>query len=220
VVIRGARGIGDLAWRSMARVRLTILLAALLLAAGAAGLAAFRPGEEARPAVEGTPAFEGAVSPQGIPPSELGGLHDQDGRPASLDDVRGRVTVVSFLYTTCEDTCPLTAQQIRIALDDLEREVPALAISVDPRNDTAPRAERFLRRQGLEGRMRFLLGDRRALARQWRAYGVQPQGEDFEHSARVVLLDRTGTQRVAYPVAQLDPDALAHDIRVLQAEEA
>jgi protein SCO1/2 len=198
----------------MARVRLTILVAALLLAAGAAGVAAFRPGEE----VAST--FEGAVSPQGIPPSELGGLRDQEGRRVSLHDVRGRVTIVSFLYTTCEDTCPLTAQQIRLALDDLDREVPALAISVDPGTDTARRAERFLRRQGLDGRMRFLLGDRPALARQWRAYGIQPQGEDFEHSARVVLLDRTGAQRVVHPVAQLDPDALAHDIRALQAEEA
>ncbi|MBA2637180.1 MAG: SCO family protein [Solirubrobacterales bacterium] len=199
----------------MARVRLTIVVAALLLVTAAAGVAAFRAGEEIV-----APAFEGATSPAGVPPSDLRGLRDQEGRAVSLADVRGRVTIVSFLYTSCTDTCPLTAQQIRIALDALGQDVPALAISVDPAGDTSRRAARFLRRQGLEGRMRFLLGDRPALARQWRAYGVQPQGEDFEHSARVVLLDRRGTQRVVHPVDRLDPDALAHDIRALQAEKA
>ena len=195
----------------MARARLALAVAGLLLLALVAGLVASRP--DAR-----VTAFEGALRPPGLPAPELGGLHDQDGRALSLRELRGRPVVVTFLYTTCEDTCPLTAQQIRGALDDLGRDVPALAVSVDPAVDTPARARRFLREQGLEGRMRFLLGGRAALARQWRAYGSRPQGEGFEHSAHVVLLDGQGLQRVGFPASRLTPEALAHDLRALSAD--
>ena len=67
-------------------------------------------------------------------------------------------------------------------------------------------------------RMRFLLGSRRQLAPIWDAYGIRPQGAAFDHSAYVLLLDRHGRQRVGFPVAQLVPEDLAHDIRRLQAE--
>jgi protein SCO1 len=137
----------------------------------------------------------------------------------SLRDYRGEVVVLTFLYTTCRDTCPLTATQIRGALDDLGRDVPALAVSVDPVNDTPERARRFLFKRGLaRDRMRFLLGSRAQLQPIWKAYGIRPQGEAFDHSAYVLLIDRRGRQRIGFPVQQLTPEALAHDIRRLQAE--
>ena len=137
----------------------------------------------------------------------------------SLRQFRGRVVVLTFMYTTCRDTCPLTATQIRGALDDLDHDVPALAVSVDPVNDTPARAKKFLFQRGLgHDRMRFLLGTRPQLEPIWKAYGIQPQGKAFDHSAYVLLVDRHGRQRIGFPVQQLVPEDLAHDIRRLQAE--
>ncbi len=192
------------------RVRLAIILTATfaVLAAGIAILA-----DEPEPAPASTP--RGAIRPPDIPPSDFR-LRDQDGRVTTLDDVRGEVTIVTFLYTTCEDTCPLTAQQIRGALDDLGRDVPVIGISVDPVNDTQARARRFLLEQHMTGRMRFLTGSAEELRRQWRAYGIRPQGDGFEHTAHVVLLDRDGVQRIGFPVEKLTPEALAHDVALLE----
>ena len=66
--------------------------------------------------------------------------------------------------------------------------------------------------------MRFLLGDRAQLQPIWKAYGVRPHGTAFDHSAYVLLIDRHGRQRIGFPVQQLTPEGLAHDIRRLQAE--
>jgi protein SCO1 len=162
--------------------------------------------------------WDGSLRPADIPPQDFR-LRDQDGRAVSLSDYRGEVVVLTFLYTTCRDTCPLTATQIRGALDDLGRDVPALAVSVDPANDTPERARRFLFTRGLaKDRMRFLLGSRAQLQPVWKAYGIRPQGEAFDHSAYVLLIDRRGRQRIGFPVQQLTPEGLAHDIRRLQAE--
>ena len=193
------------------RVRFALALVATfaLLAAGVAVLAG--GSEDAAPSTEP----QGAMRPPGIPPADFR-LTDQDGRTTTLADVRGKVPIVTFLYTTCEDTCPLTTQQIRGALDDLGHDVPVLAFAVDPPRDTPERARRFVAEQKMIGRMRFLTGPRAELAEQWRAYGIRPQGEDFEHTAHVVLLDRRGVQRIGFPVDKLSPEALAHDVALLE----
>ncbi len=195
------------------RIRLAIFLAASFVVAGAFAatmLSAQRPVAPAQ-------GFAGALRPPGIPPAEFR-LRDQDGRVATLADARGNVAVMTFLYTTCEDTCPLIGQQIRGALDRLGHDVPVFAVAVDPPRDTPQSARRFLSAQRLSGRMRFLVGPEPELQRQWRAYGIRPQEEGAEHSAYVVLLDRRGVQRIGFPADKLTPEGLARDLRALERE--
>jgi protein SCO1 len=196
-----------------ARLRLAIFVTATLVLLAALGVTLF-----ARPSGrDDSVAFAGSLRPE-IPPQDFR-LRDQDGRAVSLRQFRGRVVVLTFMYTTCKDTCPLTATQIRGALDDVDHAVPALAVSVDPVNDTPARAKTFLFRRGLgDDRMRFLLGSRAELQPIWKAYGIRPQGTAFDHSAYVLPIDRHGRQRIGFPVQQLVPEDLAHDIRRLQAE--
>ena len=205
----------------LARIQLALAAALAVVAVVLAALLATGAGEEA-PAPElgvGPSGFVGALRPD-VPPQDFR-LDDQDGRPVSLSDFRGQVVALTFLYSTCEDTCPITTSQIRGALDDLGARVPVLAVSVDPAQDTPARARRFLLEQRMTGRMAFLLGSQRELAPVWSAYGIQPQGrgkEVFDHSAYVLLIDRQGRQRIGHPVSQLRPEGLAHDLRALQAE--
>ena len=109
---------------------------------------------------------------------------------------------------------------MRDALDLLGHDVPVLAVAVAPPRDTPASARRFLAEQRLLGRFRFLLGPPEQLRRQWRAYGIRPQGDGFEHTAHVVLLDRRGVQRIGFPVDQVTPERLAHDIAALEDEAA
>jgi protein SCO1 len=162
--------------------------------------------------------FAGALRPAGIPPADFT-LRDQDGRPAALAAYRGQPVIVTFMYSTCKDTCPLMADQIRGALDELGHDVPTLAVSVDPAGDTPLNTKRFLARHGLTGRARFLLGTRAQLAPVWRAYGIRPQTNSDAHSAYVLLIDKRGRQRVAFPASELTPEGLAHDVKALQAEQ-
>jgi cytochrome oxidase Cu insertion factor (SCO1/SenC/PrrC family) len=66
--------------------------------------------------------------------------------------------------------------------------------------------------------MRWALGSAQQLQRLWKAYGIQPQTADEEHSASTVLLDARGVQRVGFATSVLTPQALAHDIAMLARE--
>jgi protein SCO1 len=126
--------------------------------------------------------------------------------------------IVTFLYTTCDDSCPLQAQTIRGALDQLGHDVPAIAIAVDPRRDTPERARAFLSEQHALGRIEFVLGSREQLRPLWKGFAIVPQSATQEHQARFTLVDARGYQRIGFPGEQATPERLAHDVRLLERE--
>jgi protein SCO1 len=159
-------------------------------------------------------AFAGSVRPPGARAPAFS-LRDQDGARVSMADYRGRTVVMTFVYSTCRDVCPATVQAIRGAMDRLGHDVPVLAVSVDPRQDTPARARQFLLTQHVTGRMRFVLGSKPELTRVWRGYGIAPQRGKLDHSAYVVVVDGQGRQRLGYPSSRLTPEDLAGDLRRL-----
>jgi protein SCO1/2 len=159
--------------------------------------------------------IEGARLPAGVRAPDFA-LRDQDGRAVTMRSLRGRPVVVTFLYTTCQNTCPAQAQQIKGALDQLGHDLPAIAISVDPPRDTADSASHFLAKQGMTGRLRFVLGSRAQLQPLWRRYAVTPQRPGQEHMGRIVLVDAHGFQRIGFPASEATPERLAHDLALLE----
>jgi protein SCO1/2 len=160
--------------------------------------------------------FAGATLPTGLRAPELG-LRDEEGDVVRMSELRGQPVIVTFLYSNCDDSCPAQAQQVKGALNELGRDLPALAISVDPANDTADSARAFLSEQRMTGRLRFVLGSRAELRKVWSGYGVEPQLDDLDHTARIVLVDGASVQRVGYPLGEVTPERLAHDLRLLAA---
>jgi protein SCO1/2 len=161
--------------------------------------------------------FAGSVLPRGVKAPDMR-LRDQNGRPVSMRALRGKPVLVSFLYTTCDNTCPTQAQIAKGALDDLGHDVPFVAIAVDPPRDNADRARRFVSKVRMTGRMRFVLGSRDQLRPLWKGYAIQPQRKNIEHQGRFVLVDRDGIQRVSFPLGQATPELVAHDLRMLEKE--
>ena len=200
-----------------ARLRLTMMAGAtIVLLAILAFLLLSDPnaGSSQLPATR----FAGAIRPES-PPARFA-LRDQDGKLIKASALRGQPVIVAFMYTTCQNECPTIAQQIRGALDRLGSDVPVVAVSVDPANDTPASAKRFLAAQRLGGRMNFLLGSEQTLQPVWREFGIEPQVAGREHTATVVLLDAGGHQRIGFPLSELTPEGIAHDVRVLRREAA
>jgi protein SCO1/2 len=151
-------------------------------------------------------------------------LTDQNGRRISLSQYRGHVVILTFMHSLCKGACPLMAEQIKGALNDLPnlgRGVPAIAVSVDPNQDTVAHRREFLAKYQLGGRLNFLNGPLPAVRKVWHDYAIAPEiGKGEDHSAFVLLIDKRGIWRVGYPVSGLTPESLAHDIGVLERQSA
>jgi protein SCO1 len=160
--------------------------------------------------------YEGAVMPNGFRAPDFR-LRDQNGDPISMRGFRGKPVIVTFLYTHCEDTCPLQAQTVKGALAELGHEVPAIAVAVDPPRDTPESARAFLADQRVAG-LDWVLGTEEELRPLWKGFAIAPQTVTQEHQSRFTLVDKKGFQRIGFPGQEATPERLAHDIRLLEQE--
>jgi protein SCO1 len=135
--------------------------------------------------------------------SAIGGpfhLIDQNGKPFSNQDMKGKPYLVFFGYTHCPDICPTTlfemSQLFRKLGPDANR-VGALFITVDPARDTQSVLKDYL--SSFDPHLRGLTGDQKAIdqvMRDYRVYAkkVPLEGGDYsmDHSAIVYLMDKDG----------------------------
>lgn len=173
--------------------------------------------------VGGHSQFDGPTLPAHLVAANFS-LLDQDGHRVTLSSFRGHVVILTFMHSLCKGACPLMAEQIKGALNDLPNEgrgIPAVAVSVDPTQDTRANRHKFLNKYQMNGKLEFLNGPLPALKRIWHDYAIEPEiGTGETHSAFVLLIDKRGYERVGYPVSTLTPEDLAHDIGVLEREPA
>jgi protein SCO1/2 len=162
--------------------------------------------------------------------TDLGGQQAPDftlidgsrGDRVTLSALRGRVVLITFLYTQCPDTCPLTAAKIHAARDVLgsrANDISFLAISVDPAHDTPNAIREFLDKHQLAGQLRYLIADGASLAAVWRNYSidVRPGEAGVIHLDAIVLVDRLGRARILLE-SDVDPGVLAKDLQLLASE--
>ena len=146
-------------------------------------------------------------------------LVDQDGKPRSDSDFRGRYMLVFFGYTNCPDVCPTTLAMLTDAFDQLggkaDRIVP-IFVTVDPERDTAEVLKTYLaafgpRFVGLTGSV----ADVTAAAKAYHVYIKKnpiPGGYSMDHSSVIYLMGPDGRFVTNYSIEQ-GPDAVAADLR-------
>jgi len=108
-------------------------------------------------------------------------LTDQFGELTSLSRLRGKVVVLTFLYTDCPVACPTLISKTQQAMTDLGNsavdEVALVAVTVDPDRDTVERLREYT--SSLPFNWLYLTGESGQLKVTWDNYGiyVEPQQE-------------------------------------------
>lgn len=153
-------------------------------------------------------------------------LTSQDAKRVSLKDLRGTPVVLTFLYTTCTDVCPVLLHTMTSAerrLSETERHaVRFVGITVDPRRDTPERLKAYMKERGLDAaRWLLLTGSLAEATRVATDYGVvvrpAPHG-DFVHNSVFVVIDAQGRERAEFHGVATPPDAIADELRKLIGE--
>jgi protein SCO1/2 len=142
-------------------------------------------------------------------------------------DLRGRLSLVFFGYTTCPDVCPMTLAQVtqtRRLLGERAAQVDVYFVSVDPERDTSERLMTYTR--AFDPAIIGLTGTPDELARVMQPFGAIAErrpvadsvlGYLVDHSATIYLIDRQSRLRLVYP-PQVTPAELAEDLRRLLAD--
>lgn len=146
-------------------------------------------------------------------------LIERSGKPLRLSDLRGKIWIANFIYTSCKDTCPLqSAEMARLQSDLSDRaDLRLISISVDPERDTREVLSRYAERYHADlQRWLFLTGEKQVIYRLaqegFHLSAVPAQGHEgkndgaFIHSSRFVLVD--GQTQIRGYYDSNDADAL------------
>ena len=156
-------------------------------------------------------------------------LTTQDNAQLKLTDLRGKVVAVTFIFTTCKDTCPvLTAKLVgvqRKLAADVSPNVAFVAISLTPKHDTPDVLKAYADAHNADlSRWSFLTGDAKqiqALAKQYDVFvKAKKSADDVDHGFLTSIIDRAGIIRVQYMGVRFEPNELLADLQALVKELA
>ena len=149
-------------------------------------------------------------------------LVDQAGAVVKSESLRGRVLVVSFVFTTCVEACPLiTAQlartQSRVRDEKLDGRVRFVSITLDPVTDRPEVLRRYADTYDIDlATWHFLTGASDDVGRVVRAFGLNAVARDrIVHGSLVVLVDGKGRIAERRTDLELDSDRLLASLRKL-----
>ena len=192
----------------MTRIQSTIFTALLVVIALSAPILAIKAETLAE-----LPSFDRVRILQSAP--EIGdvSLIDQDDRPFSLSQLKGRVTLVFFGFTNCPDVCPMALQKLRELEkqggDDLA-DVAYVLISVDGERDTPSVMKAYL--TGFSSRfigltehpdtVKPIAADFKAAF--FKGNPTKDGGYSISHSPQVFVIDQQGRLRAEFYNASIE----------------
>ncbi len=145
-------------------------------------------------------------------------LRDQDGRAASLPAVlRGRASLLAFLYLDCGDACPTAVRRAEEAWRAVAGAHPlagVVLVTVDPERDRPERLRSWLRGRAHGPSWRGLAGDAATTGRLLRLLRVpagvpDPRTGALSHAAVGFLVDGRGRALARVDLARIGAGRLA-----------
>lgn len=157
-------------------------------------------------------------------------LVNQDGKPVSFNQYRGRTLLLTFIYTRCPlpDYCPLMTKQFAeidnaIKSDsELYNKTRLLSISIDPDYDTPDVLRKYAAAyagdgQKGSGHWEFATGSREEVKKVASYFGLQYSTEKDQilHSLSTAMLGPDGKVLKLYRSNEWRPAAVVSDLRAL-----
>jgi protein SCO1 len=152
-------------------------------------------------------------------------LNDQDGKRRTLDDFKGKVTVIFFGYTQCPDVCPTTMAelaQVKKALGADGERVQGVFVTVDPERDKPELLKAYMASfdptfVGLSGTPE----ETTAVAKEFKVFFAKVQGKSetsytMDHTAGSYVFDPKGKVRLFVRYGS-GAEPLASDLKQLLA---
>ena len=156
-------------------------------------------------------------------------LVDHTGAPLSLEALRGKVVMVTGVYASCSQACPMILAQAKRSLEALSPEaredVVVVAVTLDPSRDTPEVLSKLAAAQGVAApAWRLASGDPASVERTLDAFGFSrsrdPETGVIDHASLFLVLDRGGKIAYRFTLGERQERWLESALELLAAEGA
>lgn len=152
-------------------------------------------------------------------------LEDSQGPLWNLSDQEGKVVILVFMFTRCDNTCPVTSQNIKMVQDTLTDEelakISIVSVTVDRKHDSPSELRNWTDERGYD--WPHLTGSKQVLDPVYENYGVFPYDEDDDseegytvaHPSPTYILDTNLKGRVVWSDYDFPIDLFVEDVRTV-----
>ena len=152
-------------------------------------------------------------------------LESADGDLWSLEEQRGKVVILVFMFTRCEETCPVTSQNVKMVQETLSDEelekISIVSVTVDKKHDSPSKLQNWTQDRGYD--WPHLTGSGSALDMVYETYGVYPyeesddsdEGYTVAHPSPTYILDTDLMGRVVWSDYDFPVDLFVEDVRTV-----
>ena len=155
-------------------------------------------------------------------------LINQDNQRFDSTQLRGKVIVLNFIFTTCTDVCPLfTANMVQLQRKLSGRyggELFFVSVTTDPEVDSAKILKAYAQRHGADFKnWAFLTGSEAQLKEVWNGFAVRVirKGRGLvQHTSLTTVIDRQGIRRINYLGEKWQLKDLERDLLTLLDKKA
>jgi cytochrome oxidase Cu insertion factor (SCO1/SenC/PrrC family) len=102
-------------------------------------------------------------------------LTDQNGKPFTIADAKGKVVVLFFIYTHCADFCPFIAVKLKAVaalMSTSARSLEIVPVTTDPNRDTQTVLADYSKAMGMQNGWHFVTGPLPAMRKVWHDYFI------------------------------------------------
>jgi protein SCO1/2 len=156
-------------------------------------------------------------------------LTTQAGDTLKFSDLKGKVLLVSFVFTTCNGSCPATTHRMGKVQEELKArglatggKVRLLSVTLDPARDTPDVLQNYMRLYDADpADWTFLTGTPERVGKvikDWGMWAKPAANGQLDHPSRVFLVDPRGQVREIYNLDFFKPAWVAEDVRLLLDE--
>jgi len=152
-------------------------------------------------------------------------LESADGELWTLGDHHGKVVILVFMFTRCDNTCPVTSQNVKMVQEQLTaselENITIVSVTVDWKNDSPSKLQNWTADRGYD--WPHLTGSEEVLKVVYDAYGVGPfeveddsdEGYTVAHTSPTYILDTDLLGRVVWSDYDFPQDLFLEDVRTV-----
>jgi protein SCO1/2 len=152
-------------------------------------------------------------------------LESADGDLWNLGEHRGKVVILVFMFTRCDNTCPVTSQNVKMVQEQLTtselENISIVSVTVDWQTDSPSKLQNWTTDRGYD--WPHLTGSENALKEVYEAYGVGPfeqeddsdEGYTVVHTSPTYILDTDLLARVVWSDYDFPQDLVIEDVRTV-----
>jgi len=160
-------------------------------------------------------------------------LVDHNEKEFLFSDLKGKVLLVSYIYTNCPDICHIINKKMdvlktQLITNTIDKDVVFVSISIDPQNDTPQKLKEHIHHMKFDTKnWYFVTGTIGSVYRLIAKAGIFPVTEvqpnekndylDYiiSHRDRISLVDKNGNIRKHYKGTTMDFDIIIKDMKSL-----